>query len=142
MQKAARPSSGMDSSNPHRYRGEWLHYGDVVCRVVVLLCCCCAFCAISSGRHISLYVDKYERITLGRVIDETKCPTQACTIPGVIFQETRRFVIIYDGVHFSRRDVRLIAPTVGAIEQLLRLYLRGFYLTARLLTACLVRQSL
>ena len=42
----------------------------------------CAFCAVSSGRHLSLYVDNYERITLGRVIDETKCPTQACTIPG------------------------------------------------------------
>jgi hypothetical protein len=26
------------------------------------------------------YVDKYERITLGRVIDVTKCPTQACII--------------------------------------------------------------
>jgi hypothetical protein len=36
MRKAARPSSGMDSSNPHRWKGKWLHYGDVVCRVVVL----------------------------------------------------------------------------------------------------------
>jgi hypothetical protein len=36
MWKAARPSSGMDSSNPHRWRGERLHYGDVVCHVVVL----------------------------------------------------------------------------------------------------------
>jgi hypothetical protein len=37
MRKAARPSSGMDSSNPHRWRGERLHYGDVlVCHVVVL----------------------------------------------------------------------------------------------------------
>jgi len=36
MWKAARPSSGMDSSNPHRWRGKRLHYGDVVCHVVVL----------------------------------------------------------------------------------------------------------
>ena len=71
MSKAACPSSSMDSSHPHHWRGEWLHYGDVVCHVV------CAFCAISSGRHFSSYVDKYERITLGRVIDVTKCPIQA-----------------------------------------------------------------
>ena len=51
---------------------------------VMLLCFCtvvCAFCAVLSGCHLLLYVDKYERITLGRVIDVTKCPTQACTIP-------------------------------------------------------------
>jgi hypothetical protein len=36
MQKAARPSSGLDSSNPHRWRGKRLHYGDVVCHVVLL----------------------------------------------------------------------------------------------------------
>jgi hypothetical protein len=52
------------------------------------LSCCCAFCAVFgafcavlSGCHLSSYVDKYERITLGRVIGETKCPTQACIIP-------------------------------------------------------------
>jgi hypothetical protein len=55
--------------------------------VMLLSCCCafcvvvCAFCAVSSSCHLSSYVDKYERITLGRVIDEAKCPTQACTIP-------------------------------------------------------------
>jgi hypothetical protein len=76
MRKAARPSSGMDSSNPHRWRGEQFQYGDVVFCAVFY-----AFCAVSSGCHLSLYVDKYERITLGRVIDETKCPNQACTIP-------------------------------------------------------------
>jgi hypothetical protein len=32
MRKTARPSSGMDSSNPHRWRGEQLHHhGDRVC---------------------------------------------------------------------------------------------------------------
>jgi hypothetical protein len=36
MRKAARPSSGMDSSNQHHWRGKLLHYGDVVCHVVVL----------------------------------------------------------------------------------------------------------
>ncbi len=37
MRKAAHPSSGMDSSNPHHWRGEQLHYGDVVCHDVVVL---------------------------------------------------------------------------------------------------------
>ena len=33
MLKAAQPSSGMDSSNPRRWRGKRLHHhGDVVCR--------------------------------------------------------------------------------------------------------------
>ncbi len=75
----------MDSSNPHRWRGEWLHCGDVVCHVVCAFCAAvCAFCVVLSGRHLLLYVDKYERITLGRVIDDvTKCPTQACTIPAM-----------------------------------------------------------
>ncbi len=71
----------------------WIHHIHTVggangsTMVMLLSCCCafcavvCAFCAISSGCHLSSYVDKYERITLGRVIDETKCPTQACTIP-------------------------------------------------------------
>jgi hypothetical protein len=82
MRKAVRPSSGMDSSNPHHWREGWLHYGDVVCHVVYAFCAVvCVFCAISSSRHLSSYVDKYERITLGRIIDVTKCPTQACTIP-------------------------------------------------------------
>ena len=32
MMKAAQPSSGMDSSNPRRWRGKRLHHhGDVVC---------------------------------------------------------------------------------------------------------------
>ena len=58
--------------------------------MILLSCCCafcavvCAFCAVSSGCHLLWYVDKYERITLGRVIDETKCPTQACTIPTMV----------------------------------------------------------
>jgi hypothetical protein len=55
MRKAARPSSGMDSSNTRRWRGERLHHhGDGVCVV-------CAFCAVSSGCRHSSYVDKYER---------------------------------------------------------------------------------
>jgi hypothetical protein len=59
MRKDARPSSGMDSSNPRRWRGErFHHHGDVVCHVV------CAFCAVLSGRRHLSYVDKYERITL------------------------------------------------------------------------------
>jgi hypothetical protein len=67
MRKATHPSSGMDSSNPYCWRGKWLHhYGDVVCHVV------CAFCAVSSGPHLSSYVGKFERITLSRVIDVTK----------------------------------------------------------------------
>jgi hypothetical protein len=37
MRKAARPSSGMDSSNPRRWRGERLHHhGDGVCLLFVL----------------------------------------------------------------------------------------------------------
>ena len=32
MQTAVHPTSGVDSSNPHRWRGELLHHhGDVVC---------------------------------------------------------------------------------------------------------------
>jgi hypothetical protein len=37
MRKAAHPSGGMDSSNPHRWRGERLHHhGDGVCLLFVL----------------------------------------------------------------------------------------------------------
>ena len=55
MRKAAHPSGGMDSSNPHRWRGEQLHHhGDGVCLLFVL------FCAVSSDRRHSSYVDKYE----------------------------------------------------------------------------------
>jgi hypothetical protein len=61
MRKAARPSSGMDSSNPRRQRDERLPHhghGDVVCCVV------CDFCMVLSGhRHLS-YLDKYNVITL------------------------------------------------------------------------------
>jgi hypothetical protein len=39
MHKAAHPSGGMDSSNPHRWRGEWLHHhGDGVCLLFVQMC--------------------------------------------------------------------------------------------------------
>jgi hypothetical protein len=38
MRKAAHPSGGMDSSNPHRWRGEQLHHhGDG------FVCCLCFF---------------------------------------------------------------------------------------------------
>ena len=38
MRKAARPSGGMESSNPRRWRGEWLHHhGGGVCWLFVLL---------------------------------------------------------------------------------------------------------
>jgi hypothetical protein len=64
MCKAAHPSDGMGSSNPCRWRGKRLHHGGGVCLVF-------AFCAVSSGRRHSSYldeyeryVDKYERITL------------------------------------------------------------------------------
>ncbi len=78
MRKDAHPSSGMDSSNPHRWRGKRLHHhGDVVCHVV------CAFCAVLSGScHLS-YVDKYGRITLRWGYGWTKWVIQACTIPWV-----------------------------------------------------------
>jgi hypothetical protein len=37
MRKAARPSSGLDPSNPRRWRGERLHHhGDGVCLLFVL----------------------------------------------------------------------------------------------------------
>ena len=76
MRKTAHPSGGMDSSNPRRWRGERLHHhGDGVCLLFVLVC------AVSSGRRHSSYVDKYESNLKVTVIDETKCPTQACTIP-------------------------------------------------------------
>jgi hypothetical protein len=38
MRKAARPSGGVESSNPRRWRGKRLHHhGDDVCYVFVLL---------------------------------------------------------------------------------------------------------
>jgi hypothetical protein len=38
MRKAARPLSGMESSNPRRWRSEWLHHnGGGVCWLFVLL---------------------------------------------------------------------------------------------------------
>jgi hypothetical protein len=56
MRKAAYPSGGVGSSNPRRWWGERLHHhGDGVCLLF------CAFCAVSSGRRHSSYVDKYER---------------------------------------------------------------------------------
>ncbi len=76
----------------------WIHQihtaggANVSTMVMLLSCSCafcavvCAFCALLSSYHLSSYVDKYERITLGRVIDETKCPTQACTIPPILSQ--------------------------------------------------------
>jgi hypothetical protein len=58
MCKAARPSEGVDSLNPRRWRGKWLHHhgGDVRC--VFVLCV-----AVSSGR-CHWYVTKYQKITL------------------------------------------------------------------------------
>jgi hypothetical protein len=54
MHKAANPSGGVGSSNPHRWRGEQLcRHGDSVCKVV------CAFCAVSqlmTYQSWSLYV--------------------------------------------------------------------------------------
>jgi hypothetical protein len=52
MRRAAHPSSGMNSSNPRRWRGKRLrHHGDVVCHVV------CAFCvAFDSCRMRPTYV--------------------------------------------------------------------------------------
>jgi hypothetical protein len=44
MRKAARPSSGMDSSNPRRWRGERLHHHDHcdgVCLLFVLFVLSC-----------------------------------------------------------------------------------------------------
>jgi hypothetical protein len=36
MSKAAHPSGGVDSSNPHSWRGERLHHGGGVCLLFVL----------------------------------------------------------------------------------------------------------
>jgi hypothetical protein len=59
MRKAACPLGGMDSSNPHLQRGQWLHHhdGGVCC---VFLCCCGWTRDVTS----SSYVKRYERITL------------------------------------------------------------------------------
>jgi hypothetical protein len=56
--KAARSSGGVDSSNPHRWRGKRLHrhHGDVCC--VFVLCV-----AVSSGR-LTHQIKKYQNITL------------------------------------------------------------------------------
>ncbi len=54
-------------TNTHNIENSSLESGSTM---VVVFVCCCAFCAISSGRRHSLYVDeceryvvKYERIT-------------------------------------------------------------------------------
>ncbi len=59
MHQAARPLGSLDSSNPSRWRGKWLHHhgGDVSC--VFVLCV-----AVSSGRRNLLCVEKYQNITL------------------------------------------------------------------------------
>jgi hypothetical protein len=83
MCKANRPLDGMDSLNPHRWRGKWLHHhgGDVCC--VFVLCV-----AVSSGCHC-WYVKNYQKITLRyayyltiRLIGVTQLPTHACTMPA------------------------------------------------------------
>ena len=54
MRKAAHPSGSMGSSNPLRWRGEWLqHHGDVVCYGV------CAFCAFSDSWLVSRICHTY-----------------------------------------------------------------------------------
>ncbi len=59
MRKAARPSVGMDLSNPRRRRGWRLdHHGGGVCCVFV---CCCGWTRDVTS---SSYVEWYERITL------------------------------------------------------------------------------
>ncbi len=73
MRKAAHPSGGMDSSNPHRWRGEQLHHhGDGVCLLFVL------FCAVSSDRRHSSYVDKYEsNLKVGLLMKQSVPPRLA-----------------------------------------------------------------
>jgi hypothetical protein len=68
MHKAARPSGGMDSSNPHHWRdGQLCHHGDGVCKVI------CAFYAVSQlVTHQS-----------GSSNSVNFCPTLACTTPIV-----------------------------------------------------------
>ena len=73
MRKAAHPSGGMDSSNLHRWRGEQLHHhGDDVCLLFVL------FCAVSSDRRHSSYVDKYEsNLKVGLLMKQSAPPRLA-----------------------------------------------------------------
>jgi hypothetical protein len=77
MRKAAHPSGGMDSSNPHRWRGEQLHHhGDGVCLLFVL------FCAVSSDRRHSSYVDKYEsNLKVGLLMKQSVPPRLAPYLP-------------------------------------------------------------
>jgi hypothetical protein len=54
MHKAAHPSSGVGSSNPHRWRGKQLcHQGDGVCKV---LCAFCVVLQLVTPQSGSLYV--------------------------------------------------------------------------------------
>ncbi len=119
MRKAAHPSGGMDSSNPHRWRGEQLHHhGDGVCLLFVL------FCAVSSDRRHSSYVDKYEsNLKVGLLMKQSAPPRlapylQSSRVKGVIRKtEVTRVAIAEVGwqtVHeFCDGSVKLVLKKVS-----------------------------
>jgi hypothetical protein len=65
MRKAAHPSGCVGSSNPRRWRGEWLHHhGGGVCLLFVLFVPSRQVVVARRMDEYERYVDKYERITL------------------------------------------------------------------------------
>ncbi len=77
MRKAAHHSGGVVSSNPRRWRGEWLHHhGGGVCWLFVLLW-------MDSWRHETIVCKKwYKNNPKKRLCGVTFWPTLACTTPG------------------------------------------------------------
>jgi hypothetical protein len=70
MCKAARPSGGVDSLNPRRWRSKWLnHHGGDACCVVLWLCVTVKLIACKKYQNITLRY-AYRRLTI-RVVGIT-----------------------------------------------------------------------
>ncbi len=87
MHKAARPLGSMESSNPCRWRGEWLHhYGGCVCWLFVLLW-------MDSWCHELIVCKKWYKNNLK--------------------MRLMRYFLIHVGVHHTRQDRFLKFPELS-----------------------------
>ena len=89
MRKAAHPSGGMGSSNPCRWRGEWLHHGGGVCLLFVQMCRLVWSSSLVVCRQVpqNNLKDEVKNITF--------CPTLACTTPvGYVCENGKKMMVI------------------------------------------------
>ncbi len=78
MHKAARPSGGVGSSNPHHWRGKRLHHHGDVCCVVLWLCVAVKhiICKKVLEHNLKVHILPYYKVN-GVIFS----PTYMCTIP-------------------------------------------------------------